>query len=47
VNPRAKFRLEGLGQLKQAMNSSAIEPATFQLKQLRYRRSGVYIVPEE
>jgi hypothetical protein len=31
VDPRAIVRLEGLGQLKNPMNSSGIEPATFRL----------------
>jgi hypothetical protein len=31
-------RLEGLGQLKNAMTSSGIEPETFRLSQLRYRK---------
>jgi hypothetical protein len=31
VDPRAIVRLEGLGQLKNPMTSSRIEPATYQL----------------
>jgi hypothetical protein len=31
VDPRARVRLTGLGQLKNAMTSSGIEPATFRL----------------
>jgi hypothetical protein len=31
VDPRAIVRLEGLGQLKNPMTSSGIEPASFQL----------------
>jgi hypothetical protein len=42
VDPRAIVRLEGLGQLKNLINSSGIEPGTFRLaaqclNQLRYR----------
>jgi hypothetical protein len=42
IESRATVRLEGLGQLKSPMTSSAIEPATFRLvaqclNQLRYR----------
>jgi hypothetical protein len=42
VDPRAIVRLEELGQLKNPMNSSGIEPATFRLvtqflNQIRYR----------
>jgi hypothetical protein len=35
VDPRAIVRLEGLGQLKNPMISSGIEPATFRLEELR------------
>jgi hypothetical protein len=31
MDPRVIVQLEGLGQLKNAMTSSGIEPATFQL----------------
>jgi hypothetical protein len=48
VDPRATVRLEGLGQLKNQMTSSGIEPDTFRiavecLNQLRYRVPPQYI----
>jgi hypothetical protein len=46
VDPRAIVQLEGLGQLKNPMTSSGIEPATFVfvlqcLNELRYRVPSV------
>jgi hypothetical protein len=41
VDPRAIVRLEELGQLKNPMTSSGVEPMTFQLVALSVRVEGV------